>query len=92
MIEGKTRTGFKYKIDERVAKDWRLLDSIRKSTSNDNMEQIAAMSSMIEILLGKDKDRFMEHIEKKNDGYLPIDAIVADLLDIISGVSVTKNS
>lgn len=92
MIEGKTKTGFKYKIDERALKDWRLMDSIQKATSPDPMEQISATSSLIDLLLGKDKDRLMAHVEKKNDGFIPVDAVVAELLDIITGSDKTKNS
>ena len=92
MIEGKTRTGFKYKIDERVANDWRLLDAMRKVINGGLMEKVAAVADMIDFLLGENKEKLMEHIAANNDGFMPSDKLEEELFDIIKGARETKNS
>lgn len=92
MIKGKTRTGFKFEIDERVTKDWRLLDAIGKASSSVLTDQISATSELIDLLLGNEKIKLMEHIQNNNDGFIPADALEAELFDIIQGANETKNS
>ncbi|MCR5236464.1 MAG: hypothetical protein K6E34_04580 [Lachnospiraceae bacterium] len=94
MIEGKTPSGFKYKLDERALDDWRLVDSLAKINRNKGnlMGQFDAVSEICDLLLGDSKDSLMEHIQKKNDGFIPADIVEKELTDIIKSAKEIKNS
>ncbi len=92
MIEGKTRTGFKFKIDERATKDWRIVEGIKKVSSRNYDELAEGISSIVDLLLGDDKDRLMSHVQKNNDGFIPVDELEKELSDIIAGANQVKNS
>lgn len=91
MIKGKTSSGFKFAIDERVKTDWRLIDAIASIDSGDITKQIAGMNSLADLILGERKDEFLEHIAKKNDGYAPIDIVSNELKEILQAEEL-KNS
>ena len=92
MIEGKTKNGFKYKIDERVMDDWRLLKHIAASESSDPSEQIRGASSLVTLLLGDQEPAMMEFVAKKNDGYVPAKAVTEMVTEILTSVKDLKNS
>ena len=50
MIEGKTKSGFKFKIDERILSDWRLVDAIGLSESDDASEQIRGVRNLVQLV------------------------------------------
>lgn len=93
MIEGKTKSGFEYSIDERALNDRDLLKAIRDFDTADNkMHQITALDKVISLLLRDNEDRLMEHIASINDGYKPIDKVYAEVYEIISNSEKIKNS
>ena len=92
MINGKTKSGFKYEIDERVINDWRLLKYIAMSESSDPSEQIKGASNLVSLLLGNQEQALMEHLSKENDGYVPAVAVTEAITDIITSVNELKNS
>lgn len=91
MIEGKTRTGFKFKVDERIGTDWRLISNIALVESPDPSSQIRGTTELVKLLVGENEDAFIKHIQKKNDGFAPIDAITNELVDILTATKETKN-
>lgn len=92
MVEGKTKSGFKFKIDERVLDDWRLLKYIALSESKDSSEQIRGVSSLVSLLLGDQEDALTEFVAKKNKGFVPATAISATVTEILTTVKELKNS
>lgn len=93
MVEGKTKSGFEFKYDERILNDYGLLEAIGAfDESTGKIQQVAALKKMLDYLLGDNKDAFMEHIASKNDGFRPLDAIQAEMLEIISSSEKLKNS
>ena len=92
MIEGKTKNGFKYKIDERVMEDWRLLKYIALSESTDSSEQIKGASSLVSLLLGDQEPAMMEFVAKKNGGFVPATAVTEMVTEILTSVKDLKNS
>lgn len=92
MIKGKTKSGFKFEFDERIKNDWRLMDAIARATSTEMMTQIAATSDLVDLLLGSDKEKLMEHIMQRNDGFIPSEELEKELFEIISYSKATKNS
>ena len=92
MIEGKTKNGFKYSIDERVMDDWRLLKYIALSESSDPSEQIKGASNLVTLLLGDKEPAMMEFIAKKNKGFVPTVAVTEMITEILTSVKELKNS
>ena len=92
MIEGKTKNGFKFKIDERVMDDWRLLKYIAASESSDPSEQIRGASSLVTLLLGDQEPAMMEYVAKKNKGFIPATAVTEMVTEILTSVKDLKNS
>ena len=97
MIEGKTRTGFKFKINENALKDWEYLTHLsnaqKQLTRGDEgvLEMFGEFDWLLSFLLKEDKEKLFEHIRKNNDGYLPSDVVAAEWMDI-SGAGKLKNS
>ena len=92
MLEGKTTTGFKFKIDERVLEDWRLITNIELAESTVLAEKVQGVTALVHLLLGNNEPKLMEHIAKKNDGFIPTDAIISELASIITTSKELKNS
>ena len=92
MIEGKTKSGFKFKIDERVTDDWRLLKYIAMSESKDASEQIQGAHGLVSLLLGDQEQALMDFIAKKNDGFVPSTVVTEMVADILTATKEIKNS
>lgn len=91
MIEGKTKSGFKFKIDERIKKDWRLIKAITDSRSDDANVKLKAVVTMITLVLGDQEELLMQHIMKKNDGYVPFEIMQSEITEIIQSIPDSKN-
>lgn len=92
MIEGKTKTGFKFKVDERVLNDWRLITNIELAESEVLTDKVKGVTALVHLLLGDNEQKLMEHIAKKNGGFIPTDAIINELASIITTTKELKNS
>lgn len=93
MVEGKTKSGFAFKYDERILNDYGLLEAIGAfDESTGKVQQVTALKRMLDYLLGDNKDAFMEHIALKNNGFRPLDVIQTEILEIISSSEKLKNS
>lgn len=92
MLEGKTKSGFKFKIDERVLEDWRLIKNIQLAESGDLNEKVVGVSSLVSMLLGDNEPKLMDHIAKKNGGFIPTEALIEELAEIITNSKELKNS
>lgn len=92
MIEGKTKTGFKFKIDERIGTDWRVISAISLAENGNDSEKIKGTTDLVHLMLADNEQKFMEHIASKNDGFVPITALTSELVDILTSLNATKNS
>lgn len=92
MINGKTKSGFKFAIDERILSDWRLVDAIGMSESEDASEQIRGVRDLMKLILGEQADALKKHIADQNDGFVPSDKVTALITEIITISREIKNS
>ena len=92
MIEGKTKSGFKFKIDERLMDDWRLLKFIALTESTDPSEQLRGASNLVTLLLGDQEPALMDFIAKKNKGFIPATAVTGVITEILTTIKDLKNS
>lgn len=91
-MKGTTKSGFKFDIDERIVSDWRLVDAIGMAESDDPSEQIKGTRLVADLLLGKDKQKLIEFIQKKNDGFVPATQMTSAIAEIIESIKDLKNS
>lgn len=91
MTTGKTKTGFKFTADERILNDWRFISAISDADSEDVNRSLNGTTTLIRLLFGENEKALVEHVQKKNDGFVPMDAITAELVDIISSMRESKN-
>lgn len=92
MIEGKTKDGFKFSIDERILGDWRLLSAIALSDSKDQSDQIKGTHELVTLLLGDREKDMIDFLSKKNDGYVPAIKVSEIITEILTKVKELKNS
>lgn len=92
MIEGKTKSGFKFSVDERIINDWDLVDAIGLSESDDASEVIRGLREIARLVLGNQVDALKKHIAKTNDGFHPSDVMASELAEIITITKELKNS
>lgn len=92
MVKGKTESGFKFEIDERVLEDWRLVTNIEMAESTNMTEKVKGVAALVHLLLGNNESKLMEHISKKNDGFIPTECLIAELASMIRNAKELKNS
>lgn len=92
MVEGKTSTGFNFKYDERILEDYRLLEVIGQfDETSSKVGQAKALKDMVDYIFGEAKEAFFEHIKAQNDGYMPIEKIQSEIIEIIKASKELKN-
>lgn len=89
MIVGKTKTGFKFQIDERALSDWRFVKALADFDSNDESRTLSATPIIVSMIFGKDEERLMEHV-KDNDGFISTEAVMAEVRDVFEAVKKSK--
>ena len=92
MIEGKTKSGFKYSIDERILDDWNLVEAIGNSESDDASLVIRGMMDLSKLLLGEQANALKKHIADKHDGFVPKDVMLNTMVEIVQSSREIKNS
>lgn len=82
MTGGKTKSGFKFNVDENVFKDWdfvTLTDTVRQG--NGTMKDVNALLTMV--LGEKGFEDLKTHIRKKN-GYADVELVKAEFEEIVN--------
>lgn len=88
-----TKTGFKFELDERIIDDWRVVKAMgRADNTDDPTEMLAGTIELVGLIFGKDEERLVTHIMKKNDGYAPMEALKDELLSVFDKAKSVKNS
>ena len=83
-MEGITKSGFKFKVDERVLKDWRFTMALTKMENRKTaFDALQGMNEMAELLLGDQIGDFFNHIKEKNEGFAPFEVVTAELKEIL---------
>lgn len=86
MLKGKTRTGFKFEIDERVLNNYELIELLA-----DVEENPLLVGRLLTMLLGDRKKDLIDHV-REEDGIVPLDRMMEEFEDIFSSGQDVKNS
>lgn len=92
MLEGKTKSGFKFKIDESILDDWSVFTAIADMDSGDASKVLRGTVAYVNLVLGDKAKDLEEHIRKKNGGRCPSSLITAEVTEIMNSAKELKNS
>jgi len=87
MIEGKTDTGFMYKVSEENLDNYELLEALGEVEENP-----LVISKVVNLLLGKKQtEKMKDHVRSKN-GIVSSEKMTEELKSIFESVNKAKNS
>ena len=88
-----TKTGFKFDVDERVFSDYRFVDAIAEASNpDDKVGELKGTTKLVDLVFGDKKKAFMDHVAKKNDGFIPAEVVNSELQYVITEYNAIKNS
>lgn len=97
MIQGKTKTGFEFTIEDEALNDMRVMDALMSLDDFDDEDNGSAakatmsMSKVASLLLGKkQKEKLYKHIEASH-GKVDMTAFIEEMVDILSSNNESKN-
>lgn len=86
MLKGKTKTGFKFAIEDAVLNDYELLEYFSEVDENPLL-----VPKLVKMILGvKQKNALIEHVRDEN-GKAAVDKIAMELQNILTSGAETKN-
>jgi len=87
MIEGKTKSGFKYKFPEENLDNYELVEIIAEAQENPLL-----FPKMVNLLLGKKQaEKLKEHLRNEN-GIVSTEKISQEIMEIFENTEKAKNS
>lgn len=96
MVKGKTKSGIKFQIDERIKEDARFLyylSKIQNKNDDDLMDKSKAVMDMMKLIFGSDEGviQFMDAVAGANDGICDMANMMAELTEMFEAIN-AKNS
>ena len=95
MVKGKTKSGIKFQLDERIKDDARFLYYMAKSQDDeaDTAEKSKAIMGMLKLIFGNDDGviSFMNTVASTNNGICSIDVMLSELTEMFEALN-AKNS
>lgn len=84
IIKGTTKRGFKFAIDKRIIKDYRFVEIISKTNSDDENEQLVNVTKMVDLLFNdkKKKEEFLKFLSDE-DGFVDSETVLSEVAEII---------
>lgn len=87
MIEGKTKSGFKYKIPKENLNNYELIEVISEVEENPLL-----ITKTVDLLLGEEqKEKLKDHLRTKS-GTVPTDKMSEEIIEIFNSQDEAKNS
>ena len=88
MINGKTKPGFQFSVDENCMNDMELVDIL----ADDSVDESFRMSALVKRLLPNDQRKALyDHV--RVNGRVPVDAIIMEVESIFDAMGIAgKNS
>ena len=95
MVKGKTKSGIKFQIDERIKDDARFLYYMAKSQDEDAdmTERSKAVMGILKLIFGNDEGviSFMNTVASTNGGVCSTDVMLSELSEMFEALN-AKNS
>ena len=88
-MQGITKSGYQYAIDDRILKDWRFVSALTKCQQDKTtFGSLEGVQEMTRLLFGDKFDEYMEFIKSKNDGFCPSDVIMEEVKEIFENAAI----
>lgn len=91
MVKGKTKSGIKFQLDERIKDDARFLYYVAKSQDEDadTAEKSKAVMGMLKLIFGDDDGviSFMNTVASTNDGVCSVDVMLSELTEMFEALN-----
>ena len=95
MVNGTTKSGIKFQINERIKEDARLLYflTIAQKDDDDVTDKSRAIVGMLKLVFGTDEGviSFMDAVAATHDGVCNVETMMAELNEIFDAIN-AKNS
>lgn len=83
MIEGTTKSGFSFRVSEKLGNDFRFVRAYARASGEDAAAKLTGAVELAEVVLGKSGvDALCAHVAEP-DGTVPTDAVMGELLEIV---------
>ena len=97
MVKGKTKSGIKFQIDERIKDDARFLfylNKLNKCTAEDIQELSGYVMGMIELIFGSGEGTitFMDAVAEKHDGVCNVKTMFAEITEMLEATKLKNSS
>lgn len=87
-----TKSGLEYRVDPRILTDWRFTMAVAKTQNGKDIEKLAGVEQMATLMLGEEQyQKLLQHVSDHNQGFIPAEAIIAELTEIMEATKETKN-
>ena len=91
MVKGKTKSGIKYQLDERVKDDARFLYYLAKAQDDesDMGEKSKAIMGILKLIFGSDDGviTFMDAVAATNDGVCNVETMLSELTEMFDALN-----
>lgn len=88
-MQGTTKSGYEFDIDNRILKDWRFVSALTKcQQSKTEFGKLEGIQEMVRLLFGDKYDEYMEFVASKNDGFCDSDIIMDEIKGIFESANV----
>lgn len=95
MVKGKTKSGIKFQMDERIKDDARFLYYLAKAQDDqsDMGEKSKAIMGILKLVFGNDEGviNFMNAVASVNDGICNVEVMLSELTEMFDALN-AKNS
>lgn len=95
MVKGKTKSGIKFQLDERIKDDARFLYYLTKAQDeeSDMGEKSKAIMGILNLIFGKDEGviNFMNAVASVNGGICNVEVMLSELTEMFDAIN-AKNS
>lgn len=95
MVKGKTKSGIKFQLDERIKDDARFLYYLAKSQDEnaDVSERSKDVMGILKLVFGNDDGviNFMNAVANANDGVCNVEVMMSELTEMFDAIN-AKNS
>lgn len=95
MVKGKTKSGIKFQLDERIKDDARFLYYLTKAQDDDSDlgEKSKAITGILKLIFGSDEGviGFMNTVASVNDGICNVEVMLSELTEMFDALD-AKNS
>lgn len=87
-----TKSGFECSVDPRIFTDWSFTSAVAKTQTGNDLEKLAGIENLARLLVGEEQyEKLLKHVAENNEGFVPANAVIAELTEIIDSSKEVKN-